>query len=106
MPLLAELNEDSLSVRAEQTQVAVHRREEPVDAHMALGDHRMKDPTHPRGGGQRCFVGREMAAGAEQMPVRPEHPQLFRSQNDVTVCAVEERQKRTALISLFVPPGA
>ena len=92
MPLLAELNEHSLSVRAEQAQVAVHRRKKPVDAHVALGDHRMKHAAHPHGGGQRCFVGCEMATRAEQMPVGPLHAQLFRSQNDVTIRVVKERQ--------------
>ncbi len=62
-------------------------------------------PIHD-GRGQRCFVGREMAARAQQMPVRPQHPQLFRAQNDVTICAMEERQQRAVLIALLVPPGA
>ena len=45
-----------------------------------------------------------MPARAQQMSVRPQHPQLFRSQNDVVIRAVEERQQRAALITLFMPP--
>ena len=38
------------------------------------------------------FVGREMAAGAQQVPVRPLHAQLFCAEHYVAVGAVEERE--------------
>ena len=79
MPPIFELNEHALPVRAEQAHVAVHGRKKAVDAHVALRDHRMKHAAHPRGGGQRRFVRREMTPCAEQMPVRPLHAQLFGS---------------------------
>ena len=75
---------------AEQPEVGVARREEAVDAHMPLRDHRMKHAVHPRGGRERGFIGDPRASGTEQMAMRAEDLQLLGPENHMAPLSTEE----------------
>src|SRR5580658_10400232 len=64
LPSAVYLHEYPLTVRTEQAEVAVDGGEHAVDADVALGQHRVEYPAHPRRRGERGFIGRRMAAGA------------------------------------------
>ena len=57
-----------------------------------LREHRMEHAAHPDGRGQRAFVGRQRAPGAQQVAVRAQHREFFRAQDDVAVVARGRRR--------------
>src|SRR5450756_1522287 len=70
LPGAADLREYALSVGPEQPEIAVNGGEEPVDADMTLGHHRMKYATHPGSRSQPGFIGRDVTTGAKYGSVR------------------------------------
>ena len=81
-------------MRTEQAEIAVHGGEQAVDAHVSLRQHRMKHAAHPCGRCQRGLIRRQVTAGAQQVSVRTQYPQLLGAQHHVAVGTVEERQAR------------
>ncbi len=103
VPLAIELDEHPLPMRAKQREVGVHRRQEAIDAHVTLRDHRMEDAVHPDGRGESRFVRRDVNTAAEDVAVWPQHGELFRRQRDVMPVAVEEGEQGALRVAFFVP---
>jgi hypothetical protein len=77
-------------MRPEQAQVAVDGGEHAVDADVTLGQHRVEYTVHPHRRGQGSLIRRHMAAGAQQVAMRPQHLSFLRPQHHVTMNAVEK----------------
>ncbi len=105
LPLASDLHEHPQALRAELPQGASHRAHEAVDAHMALRDHGMEHATHPAGGGQGAFIGREVVAGAQHVAVRAQHLALLGAQHGVAG-ALEVRQQRAVGVAFHLLPWA
>src|SRR5579864_6830388 len=103
-PLITVLHEHALPMRSEQAEIAVHGRQEAIDAGVPLGHHRVKYAAHPRSGGQSSLIGCNVAAGAQQMAVRPQNPQLLAAQYHVAVGAMKKREQLAALVNFLMAP--
>jgi hypothetical protein len=90
---VVELDEDALPVRPEQPEVAVRGREQAIDAHVALRDHRVEHSAHPHRRGERRLVRGQRLAGAQDLTVAAQARALLRRQDDVRIRAAEERQR-------------
>jgi hypothetical protein len=102
LPAAVDQHENAQPLRAELAEPAAHGGEKTVDADMPLRHHRMKDAGHPRRRGQRCFVGFERVAAAQDVAVRALDDELLRAQHDVRAATVEERQQRAGVIAFLL----
>src|SRR5262245_59044889 len=104
LPAAGDFYEYTLAVQAEESKIAVHGRQEPVDAHVPLRNHRMEYTAHPGGRRERRLVRRNVAPRAQQMTMRSQYAKLLRTQHDVTRLAVEEGEQLALIIALVMPP--
>ena len=80
----------------------MRRREQAVDAHVALRDHRVEHAAHPHGRGERRLVGHEAIAGAQDLAVRAQHAQLLRARARRGAFAPREEGQQRAAVALDV----
>ncbi len=99
-PGVVKLHEEPLAMGTEQAEVAMGGGQEPVDADMALGDHRMEHTGHPDSGGERGFVWGERAPGAKNVCMGTQHLQFLGFQHDVPAAAREEGQQTAIGVAL------
>jgi hypothetical protein len=88
---------NALAVGARQPEIGARGREEAVDAHVPLRDHRVEDAVHPRGRGERRLVGREAVARADDAPCGRSTRSSFARVHDV--------RSRRAKNDSVVPPS-
>ncbi len=105
-PGAVTLDEQALAMRAVQPEVRVRCRQEAIDADMPLREHRMEDAAHPDGRRQRRFVGHQLVAGAQDLPMRAQARALLGRQHDMRAVGAEEGQQLAALHLGRQPVGA
>ena len=98
VPGAVTLDEQPLAVRAVQPEVRVRRREEAIDADVPLREHRMEDAAHPDRRRQRRFVGHQLVARAQDLPMGPQARALLGRQHDMRAVGAEEGQQLPALL--------
>ena len=105
VPSVAGIHEYPLAVAAEQAEVTMAGGDEAVDAHMALGDHRVEHAGHPCSGSEGGFIRHERPAGAQQCAVRAQHREFLGLEHHMAVLLSEERPQPAVfpfLVTAFI----
>jgi hypothetical protein len=97
VPAAVDFREDALAVAAEEAEIRVGGGEEAVDADVALGDHRVEDTGHPRGGSEGGFIRCQGSAAAQYVAVRTQRFEFLRLEHDVAAVAGEEGEELIVL---------
>ncbi len=103
-PRAADLDEHSLPMGAKQAEVAMHSGQQTIDVDVSLRQHRVEDSAHPDRRCQRRLVWCRVQSTAKYVAVWAKYTQFLRSQHDVTIGAVKERQEVATVIDLLMPP--
>jgi hypothetical protein len=101
-PAALLLDERALAERAEQAEIAARRRQQPIDADMALGQHGIEHAAHQHGAGQRTFVRHQCATAAQDLGMRALHGVFLGRRYPVQVAGMKARDGLGA--ALFFDP--